>query len=513
MYFILAPFMWRATIKGQPGFLQKKIVLPQAYQANSRDVIETTPGNYVMLGYTIDTLYNQLHQRLTLAGLDQNGSLTWRKSYGNNNFAYTPIVFSAGMTIKKDNFLYATSIVNDSNQTKAGVFLKFNYTGDTVWQKKYYENGSEVFLITATPSVDNGFLITGAVQTNTPGFNNHPIVALYLLKTDANGNKLWDKKIYRSNLDQTQVGYKVVQDSASKKIIIAGNVYTNQDVYATAFFLDSLGNIAAPNAHYFGISSFAIDIIQTKDKNFIMIGSTFTGPIINTERSQKSALVKFDLNQNTIAKFYCDTFTGINEFNNIRELNDGDLIAGGSYSALFNQGLGLNVMLRLVKYDKNLNFLWKKYFDTYTNNTNREVFRGLNITAGGGLIFAADVIDGQVPKPLPYIFYKTDTSYCDINAVACYNVGINEHVKNKYNFAIYPNPGNGIINFNLETLNENEEFSLEVINITGRQVKSFEMKNQKNNVVDISSVAQGIYLLQIKNKQGQLVGISKLIKN
>ena len=53
--------------------------------------------------------------------------------------------------------------------------------------KKYYFNNDELFITSVCPSVDNGFLITGAVQTSTQGYNGHPYSCEYLLKTDESG--------------------------------------------------------------------------------------------------------------------------------------------------------------------------------------------------------------------------------------------------------------------------------------------------------------------------------------
>ena len=92
--------------------------------------------------------------------------------------------------IKKGNFLYSAFFAFDSINKQPGVFIKFNFNGDTIWQKKYYVNNDEFFITSVYPGVDNGFLLTGKMQTSTPSYNGHPFSCLYLLKTDANGNKL-----------------------------------------------------------------------------------------------------------------------------------------------------------------------------------------------------------------------------------------------------------------------------------------------------------------------------------
>src|SRR5205085_579713 len=62
-----------------------------------------------------------------------------------------------------------------------------------------------------------------------------------ILKTDANGNELWRKKINKIS-PNVQDGKSIVQDSASKKIAIVGYQYINgTNNYDNLLILDSLG--------------------------------------------------------------------------------------------------------------------------------------------------------------------------------------------------------------------------------------------------------------------------------
>lgn len=511
LIFSFLVFAFITTVKAQPSFIQKKLFLPKSNTADSRDVIETTPNNYVMMGFTIDSIGTQLQQRMTLAGLDQNGNLSWRKSYGSNNFTYMSYIWSAGIMIKKNNFLYSAIIVADSNLQQPSVFIKFDFNGDTIWQKKYYETpNKQLFFTSVAPSVDNGFLITGAIQTNTPTFNNHPTVALYLLKTDINGNKLWDKRIYKPNLDETQCGYKVIQDSLTKRIFIVGSQDVGSNSCSNILILDSLGtqigqkNYSGPNG------GGLIDIIKTNDNNFVSIGGNNYPFQIAGMNTTKSMLIKIDTAGNLIYKQEYDTLVVVNAFNNVSELNNGDLIMGGELGTLVQYGVGINDVLRIIKTDKNGNLIWKKYFDNYTDNHNQDQLEGMNLTSDNHIIFTSSCVSGE-PAPRPYMFYKTDTSFCDVNSIGCYNfTGIEEKEKQIQKITCSPNPANDYTTLNFSDLSFSEPLTLEVRNVLGLIIFSTEINSTNNYLLSTLDFSSGIYYLNVKTEK-RIVGEQKLV--
>jgi hypothetical protein len=496
----------------QTNSVFKKYILKDANVAYSNDLIETTPNNYVLIGQTYDTIGTQLHWRLTLTGIDQNYNQIWKKSYGNNNFSYTHYLFAPIPLIKKGGFLYSILFAQDSNYKQPGIFIKFNFSGDTIWQKKYYVNNDEFFITSLCPSVDNGFLITGAVQTSTPSYNNHPYSCEYLLKTDADGNKLWDKRFYKTNLDETQIGYKVIQDSLTKKIIMVGVQDVGSTQYSNIMILDSLGNLITQKGSNGSFGSALLDIIKLKDENYIGVGGTaHPDYIVNGDVTASSSITKFDINGTLIFKKDFDTLTGNNTFNRILANKNDDFYIGGALSTLYNHNMGINDLSRIMKVDKDGNLLWKKYFDNYTNNSNQDGLSGMIQSSDGNIVFTNYLNSGNVPRPLNYSFYKTDTTSCDANSIGCYTyVGLKENESQKQNIKIYPNPASDFCNINLNGLSNFRTISIDIKNVLGQTLFKLNTDITPNYYLNISNFSKGLYIISI-TQNNQILAEQKLI--
>lgn len=64
---------------------------------------------------------------------------------------------------------------------------------------------------------------------------------------------------------------------------------------------------------------------------------------------------------------------------------------------------------------------------------------------------------------------------------------------------IYPNPGNGIVNLELDT--ELEKLSAVLFNLQGKRIKEFQL-NSVSNQLDITECPSGVYFLSISDKTG-----------
>jgi hypothetical protein len=85
--------------------------------------------------------------------------------------------------------------------------------------------------------------------------------------------------------------------------------------------------------------------------------------------------------------------------------------------------------------------------------------------------------------------------------------GIDESLVNAESVSIYPNPANNLVNISFE-LNSKENISLEIMDMTGRLVKSADLGKKNagvyNEKVDIQGLNQGMYLLNIRTLDGMI---------
>ena len=111
--------------------------------------------------------------------------------------------------------------------------IKTDENGDKVWEKTF--GGSSMdrgFSVQQTS--DSGYIITG----DTDGH-------LYLFKTDMNGNKIWETAFKREEDTQPFTGRSVRQTTDSGYMVVANTFYTSTPVYQPIYLIktDANGNV------------------------------------------------------------------------------------------------------------------------------------------------------------------------------------------------------------------------------------------------------------------------------
>ncbi|MBL7921804.1 MAG: T9SS type A sorting domain-containing protein [Bacteroidia bacterium] len=503
---IFITILFKQIILFSQGGFSKNYFLPNSVVSVCTDVIEAPNGNIIMTGLTFDGPTGS--NRLTIVGTDANGTELWQKSYGSDKFEYLDNFLSNRSLIKGNSSFYFYSCVRDSNNKYPSVLIKFNFNGDTLWQKKFYDTNDYLYIQGVAKSVDDGFLITGFCAHPV-----NPIETTLIIKTDSNGNELWRKKINKP-IPNGQNGSNIIQDSLTKKIVIAGYQYDGTASaytgHANIIVTDSLGTVLQRKTFSGGCSSFFIDLIQTKDKKCVAVGQNdqcdnLGGP--NGTARHKGYALKFDLNNlnNVIWTKEFDQTCVYNSINTINELSNGDLILGGRYDTLKNYSLPEKVMLRLIKTDKDGNVKWNKNLSRDNSNENSKFIRSLNVTSSGSYLTANWLYFAANPKP--YSITKIDSMGCDSTVVYCQTVGLNENTINKNILSIYPNPTNDILNIEIENFNHDQNLTIKVVDILGRAILEIPFKEQ----INLKDLKYGVYFLELYDKQ-KLISSRKIIK-
>ena len=155
--------------------------------------------------------------------------------------------------------------------------LKIDADGNKLWQKPFggtlNDNG---FAITNTP--DNGFVLAGyATSTDGDVTNSHGGADALIVKIDGNGNKLWAKTYGGSGMDvassiiRVNNGYMVAAQTESTDGYV---IPTNGIVGAWIFQIDDNGTIVWQKNFGGTNGGGGITIIPTSDGKFVVSGST-----------------------------------------------------------------------------------------------------------------------------------------------------------------------------------------------------------------------------------------------
>ena len=146
---------------------------------NAFSVQQTSDSGFVICGYT-NSLGSGGYDAY-LVKTDSMGNFQWQKSYGGSDwdFAYwAEQTTDGGYILAGETFSYG-------NNTQA-YLVKIKSNGDTLWTKKFGGTNADV-CYEVHQTTDGGFVLAGytTVITGDKDF--------YLIKTDSDGNKEWEK--------------------------------------------------------------------------------------------------------------------------------------------------------------------------------------------------------------------------------------------------------------------------------------------------------------------------------
>jgi len=481
---------------GQGGFV-KRHYIQNVVTAYGKDVIETPEGNLIATGIVTDSALGS--HKLSLLGMNSSGTVLWKKIYGHSNlFFYYNDMHPRGPFIYDASGFYQAFCATDSFFGRTfGVLIKFDYNGDTLWQKKYTSTDTleDVLPQGMCFSADGGILITGLFEHWGAGGRQ-----CLVLKTDINGNELWRNRINKP-APNVQDGKSIVQDKFTKKIIIVGyqlippyDPSAGWGACSNILILDSLGNqpLRKTFNNYNG-GGFG-EVIQLRDSNFLACGAVNMNNDLGNLKRKKSRVVKFNSSGVIIWQHDFDTLSFFNSIYLLRELDNGDILTLGYLDTLINYNVNEVINIKVARMDKNGNRLWHRNIGEGINGFPLS----LNPTKDGGFILAArDIIAGP---PQPYYIIKIDSNGCDTLEAYCRYIdalSISAFSKlNGYRFQIFPNPAREKLNVNIEAAH-GKSFSIRILDINGREMESLHIKPSTNVEINTSGYAPGVYLLTV----------------
>jgi len=294
----------------------------------SYSVQQTSDGGYVMAGYT--SSFGAGQRDVYLIKTNNSGDTLWTRTYGGTDFDYG----------------YSVRQTTDGGYIIAGCTYSYGAGSGDVWLIKTDASGNKTWDTTfggGSPdgacfirqTSDGGYIIAGATRS----FGAWPY-DVYLIKTNASGDTLWTR-IYGGTEDDLGWSVEQTSDGGYVSAGVTGSFGAgNGDVYLIK--TNASGDTLWTRTCGGTSEDSGYSVQQTSDGGYIIAGVTGsfgTG-------GDDVCLIKIDANGDTL---WTRTYGGTSEDGgySVRQTSDGGyIIAGGTYS--FGAG---NCDLYLIKTD------------------------------------------------------------------------------------------------------------------------------------------------------------------
>ena len=443
----------------------------------------------------------------------QAPAIQWAKCFGGSS---TDVATCIQQTNDTGYIIAGYSKSNDSDVSgnHGGIdywVVKLDITGNIQWQKSLGGMGDdEAFSIQQT--TDGGFFVagySGSIDGDVTGHHGSFFVSDYwVVKLNATGIIQWQKSLggtaddVAQSIQQTNDGgYIVAGVTGSKNGDVTGK--HGLDSITTDYWvvkLNGTGIIQWQKSLGGTADDVAQSIQQTNDGGFIVAGysGSIDGDVTGNHVDSDYWVVKLNATgiiqwQKSLGGISADKATSIEQ-----TTDGGYILAGGSMSnngdVSGHHGNSFNDYW-VLKINTNGTLLWQNSFGGYYE----DLANFIRQTIDGGYIIAgySQSYDGDVTG------HRGSSSYSDFWIVKLAGTTGIEEIPTS-SITLSPNPTTGII-----TIKGITQPTVAVYNLMGQKV----VVAQGCNEVNLAQLPAGMYLVQVFNKDMQLVKSEKVILN
>jgi hypothetical protein len=185
------------------------------------NLAETPDNGYILVGYSVSIKNGLENEDVWLVKIDPTGQQEWSKTFGEAGRD----VGTAVLPTRDDGFIIVG--YTDALGIEEGWVLKTDYQGNLLWSE-IIGSESRSRIQSVAQSSDGGYLLTGYTYVMDPHY-------LWLLKIDENGIKEWEK-IFKNGKNMSSIGYSV-HETFDNGIIIVGETYVTGKPYADCWLI------------------------------------------------------------------------------------------------------------------------------------------------------------------------------------------------------------------------------------------------------------------------------------
>ncbi|VVB92510.1 Colicin E5 ribonuclease domain protein [uncultured archaeon] len=331
-------------------------------------------GSYILAGYAGAS---QAGRFVWLIKTDTIGNILWNRSFNREDYNTA----SSARQTTDGGYILSGYIGPNTSSYKAWL-VKTDSNGNEEWNKTFGISGFDV-AYSVQQSLDGGYIIAGKKRSPAYPMSDEGFDA-WLIKTDANGSKMWNKTFGGTRRDEI-ASIRLTSDGG---YILAGGTDSYRGSWGDAWLVkvDKNGNEQWNRTYYSAnsIAQTASSALETADSGYIIAGIIF--PMVDGPQSRMSSdawLIKTDSTGN---EQWNKTFGGKGETRalSIVQVSDGGYVLAGDTSSYGANG----VDALLVKTDEKGNEQWNLTF----GGKFRDEANSVSQTKDGGYILAGSTM-------------------------------------------------------------------------------------------------------------------------
>jgi hypothetical protein len=323
-------------------------------------------NNFYVLGQKVTTT----ERSIFVLKIHSDGTLI-------SNYEYLEadkIFYTTKIIRREDDFLiFGSKVEIPDNSTTSNVFLaSFNNDFELNWIKTYggslYDSGRDLL------QNEDGTLLLCGSKSNTA--NNEDF---YLIKTDAEGNILWEKTYGGSGED---VANSIIHAHDGGYLISGTSNSFSSTNDILVYKIDEFGNAKWEKTFGSTLPVFAGIGVSLSDKCYL-----FHKSIENDFSSFTASIVKINENGEVVwTKDYPETNSSSFSLSKPISMIDGSIILAGHVRSSLDNPVG-----RIIKTDPFGNILWnRKYF---VRADRSQYIYNIQTTSDGGFVFCGSAFD------------------------------------------------------------------------------------------------------------------------